>query len=126
MPQGNTREAIEMSVKAREGPSGLMLFSEILFSTIFNHFLPPGEFQPRVAQLVVGNALLAARLYTHNLRVPLLIPPRVVVIELPGEKGVQIVYDVPSTVLGNEDEEAKRTAEEQVDPKFEAMIVSIL
>jgi len=126
MPQGETREALEKSSMTRDGPFGLMLLGELRSSNIFNHFLPENQFQSRVSQFRIGNINLGAKLYAHTRRTPLMAPPVVIVIELQDKKGVEIVYDVPSTTIGCESEEARKVAEEEIDPKFEALVLSIL
>jgi hypothetical protein len=101
------------------------MFVELPLSEIFKHFSPQGTFCPKVTQFTVGDPVTAAGMYQKTPRIGLLAPARFVVVELPEGRGTEIVYDVPTSIIGGESEEARVIAE-SVDEKLAKLALSVL
>jgi len=76
----------------------------------------------------IGNPLIAQGMLQHDLTAGLHVPPKLLVVEVEGGKGTNIVYDLPSSVIvvaKNASPEMKKVAE-GLDEKFEKMVRRVL
>ncbi|KAF8587939.1 hypothetical protein K439DRAFT_1630258 [Ramaria rubella] len=124
-PEGADAASVTRNIKSREGPSGFFMFVERPVSRTFALFAPEGAFHPKVTQFVVGDPITAAKIYQVTPRVALLAPLRLAIIELPEGRGTEIVYDIPTSIIGGESK-AAGTIAESVDVKVERYIRSVL
>ncbi|KAF8587938.1 hypothetical protein K439DRAFT_1630255 [Ramaria rubella] len=124
-PEGADAASVTRNVKSREGPSGFFMFAETPLSRTFALFAPEDTFHPKVTQFLVGDPMTAAKIYQVTPRVALLAPLRLAIIELPEGRGTEIVYDVPTSIIGGESKEAGIIAE-SVDVNVESYIRSVL
>ncbi|THH32847.1 hypothetical protein EUX98_g1363 [Antrodiella citrinella] len=76
----------------------------------------------------IGNPLIAQAMLQHDLTAGLHVPPKLLVVEMEGGKGTNIVFDLPSSVIivgKNVSPELKKTAA-VLDDKFERMVRKVL
>lgn len=77
-------------------------------------------------RVLLGNPLVAITMLEHDLNAGLHVPVEVLLKELEGGKGTEIVYVLPSSLIAsvNPDEKLQAAAKE-LDRKFEALTAHI-
>jgi uncharacterized protein (DUF302 family) len=114
---GIDAEKLRAQLKAAEGASGLMLFTE------YNHgaLLRLAGQKRRAIQYVVGNPLVALQMTQHDIRDSLYAPLRVLIYE--DERGKTCVeYDKPSTLFGQFGNEKASEVARMLDRKLEELV----
>ena len=75
---------------------------------------------------IFGNPTLAKEMLKHDMSIGLYVPPRILVQEIKGGLGTKIVYQAPSTFMGDVPPEVLQEALEVVDRKMEELLTRIL
>lgn len=99
-------EDFERTFKAREGSSGFMRFMVIDHGEWLTRFYNQ---LTKATLIVLGNPLVAITMLKHDLGAGLNVPTRIYIYEGPDGR-THIVYDLPSTQMGNLTEEAQAAA----------------
>ncbi|KAF8992549.1 hypothetical protein BDQ17DRAFT_1457318 [Cyathus striatus] len=106
----------EEVVNSWTGPSGLVFFEKKKFT------LPALLDEDAVLSYTIGNPLTAYQVLGLDKRAAAFIPPRIAVLEKEGGKGTQLVYYLPSSLVGWSDDEELVEAVKVVDGKLERMM----
>lgn len=74
---------------------------------------------------IFGNPLLAKEILKHDMSIGLYVPPKVVVQAIPGG-GTKIIYQAPTSWLGDDAPEVLKKPLQAVDSKMEEVLTRIL
>jgi uncharacterized protein (DUF302 family) len=121
----DSKESFHRAFKEREGSSGFMRFMVLDHGGWLSRFYG----QPTKATMVIlGNPLIAITMLEHDLKAGLNVPTRIYIFEGPSPDGqsgqTHIVYDLPSTQMGNLTDETKAAAR-KLDEKLIALATAI-
>jgi uncharacterized protein (DUF302 family) len=116
----DSKESFQSTFKEREGSSGFMRFMVVDHGAWLTRFYD----QPTKATMIVlGNPLIAITMLQQDLRAGLNVPTRIYIYAGPSGQ-THIVYDLPSTQMGDLTEEAQAAAK-KLDEKLIALATSI-
>ncbi|KAJ7789222.1 hypothetical protein B0H14DRAFT_2627431 [Mycena olivaceomarginata] len=118
-----SQKELEARVHSVVGPSGFVYFSEIDFGALLQ--LHTKAAPPRAVVYVIGNPLIAQSILQHSLRAAHNAPLRVLFTETADGVGTEVVYNLPSSVMALDDNEALRVASEGLDRKLEGLVERI-
>ncbi|KAK5991840.1 hypothetical protein PT974_05226 [Cladobotryum mycophilum] len=106
------------------GSIGFTKFAEINHSSWIRLFGVGDGLQLR--RVILGNPLIAITMLEHDLDAGLFVPVELLLKELPGGKGTQVIYNLPSSVIAgvNPDEKLKAAAQ-VLDNKLESLVLHI-
>jgi len=112
-------EEMRARIEAMAGSSGFMQFGRM---QTFGLLLPmAGKAPGKANQYLVGNPLIALQMVQHDLRVGLYVPLRVLLFEDANGK-THLEYDLPSSVLGQFQNDQVNAVARMLDQKLDALI----
>jgi uncharacterized protein (DUF302 family) len=107
----------------KAGNIGFVKFGE--FSYGWAAFFGVGD-NRRALRVILGNPLIAITMLEHDLGASLFVPVELLLQELPGGKGTQVIYQQPSSLITGTNPDPKlRQAAEVLDGKLETLIAFI-
>ena len=119
------RQSFTSLFNSHVGPHGFVQFYE------FNH----GDWVRlfgvgnglRLKRVILGNPLIAITMLKHDLDAGLFVPVEVLLKELEGGKGTEVMYVLPSSLIAaGKDSEGLRKAAEELDRKLERLVEDIV
>ncbi|KAF7862493.1 hypothetical protein EAF04_007366 [Stromatinia cepivora] len=125
-----SRERFVRGVGAAVGPEGFMIFVEFSHGSWLPLFNINSNPQLGLKRIILGNPLVALTMLSQSsksLNAGLFVPVEILVCELPGGEGTEIMWQVPSTMIAAVDEgnNGLLAAAEVLDRKLEELIVVI-
>lgn len=75
---------------------------------------------------IFGNPILAKEMLKYDMSIGLYVPPKILVQEIKDGVGTKIVYQSPTTFMGDAPPDVLQTALEVVDVKMEELLTRIL
>ena len=118
---GGNAEGARAKIEAMAGPSGFMLFG----TNDHGSLLRLAGQKRKAVQYVVGNPLLALQMTQHDLRAGLYAPLRVLLYE--DERGrTCLVYDKPSSLFGQFNDDRIAPVAAMLDRKLEDLVTTAI
>ena len=119
------RESFKSLFNSHVGPHGFVQFHEFDHGAWIRLFGVGNGL--RLKRVILGNALIAITMLEHDLDAGLFVPVEVLLKELKGGKGTEVVYVLPSSLVtaGKDSGELKKAAE-GLDAKLERLVEDIV
>src|SRR5260370_27945017 len=111
------REECETGMRAREGPSGLMLF----FEADHGAWMTRVGMKARAKLYIIGNPLIARTMMEHDIGVGLNVPVRVLIYEDPHSGTCRLAYDLPSSLMTRLKDPRVTAAAKRLDQQLSAL-----
>ncbi|ESZ91394.1 hypothetical protein SBOR_8213 [Sclerotinia borealis F-4128] len=122
-----SKEKFIKEVEAAVGPEGFMIFGEFNHGSWLPLFNVDTNPHLEIKRIILGNPLIAITMLSQSsksLNAGLFVPVEILVRELPGEKGTEIMWQVPSTIIAAVDDGNKGllAAAKVLDGKLEGLV----
>jgi uncharacterized protein (DUF302 family) len=121
---GLTKEKWISNYSSQVGPAGFMQFGEFNHGSWIRLYNVGGGL--KLKRVILGNPLIAITMIQHDVNAGMYVPVELLLRELEGGEGTQVVYFLPSSLIaGVNGDEKLGAAARELDRKFELLCAQI-